>query len=69
MGYEETAWMAGVAAALLLLAGLLHRRRHRRGPAVGAPWALLPWDYVMLLAGVCLIVSIVHLLALWRDGL
>lgn len=47
---------------MLLLAA---RMQARRGITRAS---LIPWDYIMILAAILLIVSAVHLAELWRDG-
>lgn len=58
-------FLAGLAAVLLVLtvaAGVLDRRRSLTA------WGLVPWDYVMLLSGILLMVTLAWVAELWRNG-
>ncbi len=59
-----TATLAGGIAALLLLAlsALLHARR-----GIGR-LSLAPWDYLLILSAILLLMAIVHGIGLWRQG-
>ncbi len=62
MGWSTTLAGAGSALALLLLAGFLQARR-----GIGR-LSLVPWDYLMILAAILLIMALVRMAVLWRDG-
>ena len=62
MGFQPTLIAAAICAMLLLLAGIFNARRGLSG------LSLVPWDYVMILAAILLIVCLGHLAMLWRDG-
>lgn len=62
MGWQLTIAAGSAALVTLLLAGYLNARR-----GIGRA-SLVPWDYVMILAAVLLLATIVHAAILWRDG-
>jgi len=61
MTLQATLTLAGMALLLLVGSGLANARRGIDR------WALLPWDYVMMLAAIALIALIAHAATLWRD--
>jgi hypothetical protein len=61
MGWNGTFVSAGVALAVLLLAGWMNARR-----GIGR-LSLVPWDYAMILSAIGLVLALVHLAGLWRD--
>lgn len=54
--------VTGTSLVLLILSGFAQARR-----GIGR-WSLLPWDYVMLLSAIGLVVALARLALLWRDG-
>lgn len=62
MGWTFTLVAGGLMLALLILAGRLHARR-----GIGR-LSFLPWDYVMILSAILLVVIAAHGAILWRDG-
>lgn len=52
----------GFALGLLLLSGFLQARR-----GIGR-LSLVPWDYLMILAAILLLATLVRMAILWRDG-
>lgn len=61
MTIELAAAGAILSALVLLIAGYFNARRGLSG------LSLIPWDYVMILAAILLVVSLAQLAMLWRD--
>lgn len=51
-----------LAASVLGLAAWSNRRRGIDR------WSLVPWDWLMILATIALIIALAHLAIDWRDG-
>lgn len=62
MGWTVTFMAAAAALLLLLVAGRMHARR-----GLGR-LSLLPWDYLMILSAVLLLMAVLHGVKLWREG-
>lgn len=62
MGFQITLVAAAICAAILLVAGWFNARRGLSG------LSLVPWDYVMIVAAILLVVCLAHIAMLWRDG-
>ena len=62
MGFQLTLIAAAICAMLLLMAGYFNARRGLSG------LSLIPWDYVMIVAAILLVVCLGHMAMLWRDG-
>jgi hypothetical protein len=62
MGWTATLAGAGAAVALLLISGFLNARRGI------SRLSFVPWDYLMILSVLLLILALVRMAILWRDG-
>lgn len=61
MSLAATLAAIAVLALLLVASAILQSRRGLGG------WSLLPWDYVMILSAILLLISLAHGATLWRD--
>lgn len=62
MGWTATIIGGSLALAVLLLSARMNARR-----GIGR-WSHVPWDYLMLLAAILLVITLAHAAILWRDG-
>ncbi len=62
MGLAATLWGATAALALAIFAGWMNARR-----GIGR-LSHVPWDYLMMLGAILLVVALAHAAILWRDG-
>jgi hypothetical protein len=63
MGWTFTLSAGAGLLALLLLSARLQARR-----GIDRIHSLVPWDYVMILSAILLILLLAHGAILWRDG-